>query len=249
LLWNETAGAFRAFSTQAAPTTMPIMSDCLYGVTIAHSLGLGLLWDGPASDFISHLAAEAANNANPFGLVVLTGRDGPEPFASIDETEWGMAGPTFGYIGLAAGMGVDASLEYARRFFDNIRLRLRDTWNIAGLYSGADWSKYSANDDGQSWCTNHYGMALTHYYLHYALSGQQADLPGGKLSFAPQYPAPFSLPLLLAGTTGTVSADAAGRYTVAVSFGSLQLPAGGLSVSGRAYAGAVSLVGGQSVSW
>ena len=249
-LWNASAGAFRAFSTKASPTTMPVMSDCLYGATIAHSLGLGTLWDGSAEDFASHLALEASANGNAYGLAVLTGRDGPEPFASIDQTEWGMAAPTWGYMALAgADLSVDAALEIPQRFFDNIRLRLRDTWNIAGLYSGANWTQYGADDDGQAWCTNHYGMALTHFFLHLALSGQQASLPKGTLSFAPRYAAPFSLPLLLAGTTGRVSADAAGTYTVSIAFGELSLPAGGLSVNGRAFAGAVNLQRGQSVSW
>ena len=92
-------------------------------------------------------------------------------------------------------------------------------------------------------------MALTHFYIHLALSGQQVNLPQGTLSFSPRYSAPFSLPLLLAGATGTVSAAADGTYTVALAFGALTLPAGGLSVNGRAYASAVSLVRGQSVSW
>lgn len=249
-LWNATAGAFRAFATKGPPTTMPVMSDCLYGATIAHSLGLGLMWDGPPADFASHLALEESANGNDFGLVVLTGRDTAEPFASIDETEWGMAAPTWSYIGLAgAGLGVDEALAVPQRFFDNVRLRLRDQWNLAGLYSGANWTQYSTNDDGQAWCTNHYGMALTHFYIHLALSGQQVNLPRGTLSFLPRYSEPFSLPLLLAGATGTVSAAADGTYTVALAFGSLTLPAGGLSVNGRAYASAVSLVRGQSVSW
>jgi hypothetical protein len=97
---------------------------------------------------------------------------------------------------------------------------------------------------------SHYGFFLTNYWLLGALSGQQTDLGSGVLSFAPLYACPFEVPLLLAGRTGTVSCAAAGGpYTVALAFGTLELPAGGLSVNGRAYASAVSLAAGESVSW
>jgi hypothetical protein len=49
---------------------------------------------------------------------------------------------------------------------------------------------------------------------------------------------------------GTVSCDAVtGAFTLAVAFGSLTLPAGGLSINNVPCPGAVSLVGGQSVTW
>ncbi len=47
------------------------------------------------------------------------------------------------------------------------------------------------------------------------------------------------------GSEGTLSADAAGKVTFSVAFGSVSLPAGGLAE----YAGAVSLGAGQSVTW
>lgn len=118
-------------------------------------------------------------------------------------------------------------------------------------------------------------MPLTFYFNLYALSGQVTDIPGGRLAFAPAYPPPFRLPLLLAGTTGALvarvgpaaaapedadeDADAveddapevavAVTYTVEIAFGRLRLPAGGLSVSGHAYPHAVDLAGGQRLSW
>ena len=81
------------------------------------------------------------------------------------------------------------------------------------------------------------------------IAGQATDVARGSLSFEPVVPCPFNLPALLAGVTGTVSCDAPGAYTLTIAFGHLTLPAGGLSVNGRAYAGAVDLVGGQSVTW
>jgi hypothetical protein len=90
---------------------------------------------------------------------------------------------------------------------------------------------------------------LTDYYLIYALSGQQTDLPAGSLSFAPLYACPMSLPFGLVGGEGTVSCDTSGTYTLSLAFGTLTLPAGGLSVSGKAYNGAVNITAGQAISW
>ena len=56
-----------------------------------------------------------------------------------------------------------------------------------------------------------------------------------------------------AGSTGTVTCavlpGVGNNYTVAMSFGTLALPAGGLSVSGSAYGNAVDLGPGQAVTW
>ena len=95
----------------------------------------------------------------------------------------------------------------------------------------------------------HYGFEMVDFYIITALSGQQTNMPNGSLSFAPRLPCPMQLPMNAAALTGTIACDAAGTWTLAVAFGSLQLPAGGLSAGGRAYAGAVDLGPGGSVSW
>jgi len=74
-------------------------------------------------------------------------------------------------------------------------------------------------------------------------------MPNGRLSFAPLYACPFSLPFGMLNTEGSLSCDGAGKVTLALAFGRLALPAGGLSVSGRAFPGAVSLRGGENVTW
>ena len=58
-----------------------------------------------------------------------------------------------------------------------------------------------------------------------------------------------NVPFAALGREGALSCDAAGTFTLALAFGELQLPAGGLSANGKVFAGAVSLAGGQSVSW
>ena len=90
---------------------------------------------------------------------------------------------------------------------------------------------------------------LTDAYLIYFLSNQQLDIPAGTLSFAPVYACPMSVPFAALGREGALSCDAAGTFTLALAFGDLALPAGGLSANGKVYSGAVSLSGGQSVSW
>lgn len=242
-LWNPETQSFRAYAGFNAT-----MSDSLYGISIAHSLGLGILWNSSA-ELLSHLQYEAKTNLDDFGLKVLVGREEPAPILGLDTSHWGMAGPTFSYVSLAAGSkDIDGALNPTRLFMDNYRSRVNDQWNLAGLTTSANWT-FREHDNGQSWCTSHYGMPLTHYYAHYALSGLQINLPSGNVTINPVYPAPFVVPLLLAGTTGVVSKDRTGLIKVTINFGSLNIPAGGLVVSGKPYPKTVQLTKGQSISW
>ena len=86
-------------------------------------------------------------------------------------------------------------------------------------------------------------------YLLSALTGQQTAISEGTLTLAPRYPCPYSLPVTLAGTEAALECSAEGQYTLTVAFGQLTLAAGGLSVSGTAYPGAVNLGPGEFVSW
>lgn len=175
-------------------------------------------------------------------------RRGPLRVDTVDDVDWMGAAPTWSYLALAVGQGaVDDSLAPTRASVENWRTRLADWWNLAGITTSGDWGGQHAN--GMPYVTSHYGFLLPDYHLLYALAGQATDLPGGTLSFAPRYACPYTLPLLLAGTTGAVACDGAGQYSVSVAFGSLSLPAGGLSVSGSPYPGAVALSAGGSVSW
>ena len=268
LLWNSTHGYFRAYTGGDA-----IMADCLYGQVVASAHGLGLLLD--AVDMASHLAAELKYNGNRFGLTVMTGRHTPPPIpanvrpslrhlvgttADIqDDAVWEGAAPDWAAVALALRAAdaalfpnVTAVLEPMRLQSENWRSRLNTLWDIAGLTS-TDTSEYGdENTLGQPLCTSHYGFALTSYYLVYALSGQQTNIPAGSLTFAPVYACPFALPAMLYNVEGSIACDlAAGSptYTLRLAFGSLTLPAGGLAVNGVAYTGAVALGAGDSVSW
>jgi non-lysosomal glucosylceramidase len=181
-----------------------------------------------------------------------------------DNVLWGQAGPTFSVMQLrlakAAGpafapltpAAIDAALLPSLWQLDNTRTRLHNLWNYAGIYTGAtaDWGDESAR--GIDYTTSKYGFALVSYYLFSAQTGQQFNLPNGTLAFDPVYPCPYTLPVLLLGVEGTLvctGSTAAPDYTLALAFGSLQLPAGGLSAAGKVNAAPVSLEAGQSVSW
>ena len=229
------------------------MADALYGQVIASYAGLGLLAD-PAQ-LASHLRSEMTHNYDEFGFVSITNRVTPPPDGNKpdDSKLWQQAGPDWSSLALQLGAdspaagNVTTALDPARRQLDNWRSRLRNLWNLAGLTTATVAA--DADASAQPYCTAHYGFALTAYWLLPSLSGQQTDLPNGKLSFAPVGPCPLSLPALAASLTGTISCDAGGTFTLAIAFGSLTLPAGGLSANGRVYAGVVNLGPGDTVSW
>lgn len=272
LLWNASVGYYEAFTGGRGV----IQADCLYGQVLARHLGLG--WLAPEEQIGQHLAAELAANGNPYGLTVVTGMppkqqpgadasglavsSSSSSMGSLDPdtqygTMWLGGAPDWSYLALALlntssspvqRGNVTAALEVAGRTLINYRSRLNNLWDWAALSSTDDaWG--SEMMQGMPYDQSHYGFIMVDYFLVPALSGQQTDIPGGRLSFAPVYPCPFNLPALLADTTGTISCDATGQYTLALAFGSLQLPAGGLSVNGKSCSDSVQLTAGQSISW
>ena len=57
---------------------------------------------------------------------------------------------------------------------------------------------------------------LTDLFLLPLISGQVVDMPRGTLSFTPMYAPPYTLPLLIANCEGSITATAAGKFTLAV---------------------------------
>ena len=88
---------------------------------------------------------------------------------------------------------------------------------------------------------------MTAWHLPYAISGQNADLPNGSLTFQPKLTeASWMLPYYLPGVLGTVSKTAAG-YTLTVKIGELSLSH--LAVGDAVHSGPVALKAGEAVSW
>jgi non-lysosomal glucosylceramidase len=252
LLWNSTESYFRAYTGENA-----VMTDALYGAMIAHHHGLGLLWDSP-SDILSHLAIEESRNFDTGGLRTITGRNDPPRGATTDDVIWEQSAPTHSYMLVAVNNGtltdMDSALSVAKRGIDKWRSILNDPWNVAGIATTNSSSWPPVNGVSHSnvpYVTSHYGFLLVDYYLVPLLSGQQVSLNKGQLSFNPPFShsCPFSYPLVLAGTIGTVSCNTNGLYNVSIAFGSLQLPPGGLSVNGNIYTQQVSISKGESITW
>lgn len=252
LLWDADGGYYRAYSWGSDSA---VMADALYGQVIAQGLGLG--WLAPPAHLAAHLAAELTHNGNARGFRVVTGRATPPPGgqSSNDDANWQQAGPDWSSIALAliragvspAGTNVTAALDPAQRATDNWRSHVRSPWNVAGITS-TDTPQDEASRFMPT-VTSHYGFLLVNFWLLPILAGQSTDLPSGALTFAPLLPCPMQLPLLLAGTTGTIACDATNTWTLTVAFGALALPPGGLAANGRVYARAVDLNAGDSVTW
>eukprot|EP01051_Picozoa_sp_SAG22_P001828 SAG22_NODE_75_length_22256_cov_45.062960_15_plen_173_part_00 len=131
--------------------------------------------------------------------------------------------------------------------------QLRDMWNLRAL-THTDGSLEPAETKkklelGAPREQGHYGFMLTDLYLYPLISGQNVDMPAGRLSFVPRYPAPYVLPVLLAGVEGSIRSEKKGTYTLELAFGALKLPSGGLSVDGVVCTKAVDLIGGKSITW
>ena len=148
----------------------------------------------------------------------------------------------------------EAAWEPLKRMSENFRMRLRDMWNLRAL-THTDGSVEPVEttreiERGAPREQGHYGFMLTDLFLLPLLSGQVPDLPHGKLALAPKYPAPYGpMPVLLAGLEASIASEAKGKYTLKVAFGSLKLPAGGLSADGVVCEKAVDLQAGEEISW
>lgn len=242
-LWNSSRNYFHAHSDNSTQ----IFTDTLYGQMLSHHVFQNFTL--PSTYLSSHLAYEWKRNADEFGMRVIN-----DPIQ--EDSIWMNGPPTWTYLQLALGeLPAAAAWEPFKRMSENFRSRLRDMWNLRALTHTDGTNKNPETtrpiELGAPREQGHYGFMLTDLFLLPLLSGQTVDLgaTGVQLSFAPVYPPPYSLPLLVLGCEGTISAATNGTVTVAVAFGRLQLHAGGLSVGGRLYAGPVKLEAGQSVSW
>jgi hypothetical protein len=141
---------------------------------------------------------------------------------------------------------------------ENFRTRLHDQWNLRALtHSQTEGTEL---EHGQPREQGHYGFMLTDLYLLPLLSGQNVDMSKGKLSLAPKFQAPYTVPVLISmceaqlsaipsSTTAGKTAPSGEKYTLLVGFGSLTLPVNGLTVSDCTYPHPVQLAAGQSVTW
>jgi non-lysosomal glucosylceramidase len=253
LQWNSTMQAYAAGSdgctTGGCDRGIGIFADSFYAQVLAYSAGLGTIVSNPAR-LRSHLQTELRTNCIyypnssspvqpnvcPNGIVALTGRI---PSHKADEQVWEMAPPNHATLGLHLGQPVAEMLAVFEPSATSYSRRINDQWNIAGLKDTA----------GYPTATSHFGMHMVSWHIALALSGQQANLPNGSLVFFPRLRAPYSLPVLLPGVLGVLASARAGRCTLRLTVGELQLAM--LAVDDRAAPGlSVRLVaGGPAVVW
>ncbi len=135
---------------------------------------------------------------------------------------------------------------------------MNDLWNIAGVSGGIGYGV-----EGQPWITSHYGYFMSSWHLVFALTGQQANIPAGTLSFNPADQSvrtkSWSYPVLLPGILGIISHDISNvrslsidksQYKLEILFGEITIEKR-LSVMDVDYPGKYPLTikRGQSISW
>lgn len=244
-LWNSTTKYYNSYSsitkTGQLETVGALMTDSFYAQVLSFSLGLGLLVEKDKLD--SHLDAELKYNDSPYGMLVQTGRY-PYPGPFQDNAVWMMGNPNWVASKIHLGMKPQEALPVAKKSLDRWRSVLNDQWNVAGIMGGLGYGA-----DGQPYITSHYGYFMSSWHIIFALSGQQADLASSNsyLRFNPTLNAPYTLPVLLSGSIGTIRNDGS-RITLSLSAGK-NLDVSEVTVSGSRFPSKVSLVPGSSIHW
>eukprot|EP00927_Polykrikos_kofoidii_P071217 TRINITY_DN67517_c0_g1_i1.p1 TRINITY_DN67517_c0_g1~~TRINITY_DN67517_c0_g1_i1.p1 ORF type:complete len:1064 (+),score=165.60 TRINITY_DN67517_c0_g1_i1:141-3332(+) len=210
-----------------------LMVDTFYPQVLSYTLGLGALVD--EDKLQAHLDTELEWNDSPYGLIVASTGSGKTKTNGV----WQMGPPNWASLNIHLGRySVNGALEQPAKSLKNWRDTLKDLWNVAGI---AD------QNSGLPSITSHYGYYMSAWHLPLAISGQQADLPKGTLSFKPKVPSPYALPLLLPGVIGLIRSARDLHFEVELTAGSLQLSS--LRVGNCAYSGAATFVKGETVAW
>ena len=113
-----------------------------------------------------------------------------------------MGNPNWATINLHLGHDPDDCIAVAKKSLDIWRSNLNDQWNVAGILGGLGYEA-----EGQPYITSHYGYYMSSWHILFALSGQQADIPKGRLTFNPKVRkgSEFEFPVLLPGVHGKIN--------------------------------------------
>jgi non-lysosomal glucosylceramidase len=243
LLWfsNSTdTGYFLAYT--GGQGEKAIFADALYGQVLAFTYGLGPLYN--TSTMQKHLDSEARLADTPYGLRMLTGR---EPLSNPqDNSIWMGGSQDWSVLNLWLNVNPDVAFTQSAKGLNNVRQTLNDQWNTHGLYASDGYGI-----GGKPWCTSHYGFHMVLWHLPFAVSGQYTDLPKGVLEFSPKLQPPFTLPVLIPNTFGSISATPLSNgqtsYTLTLVIGNLSLNE--LAINNVKYPGSVKITAGESVHW
>ena len=240
-LWHADGAYYRSYYNVKNTSEVALFADALYAQVVSNTLGLGLLL--PAEQMRAHLAAEAALNDSPYGLIVQTGR---EPQSNQQDNAIWMGGSQ-DWTALSISLGMKPADAYAQAMkgLDNWRLRLNDQWNVWGLAAGM-----GVGMDGLHWCTSHYGFHMVLWHQPFAISGQQWDAAAGHLSFDVKLQAPYVVPVLLPGMLGRLEcSEVDGRplYVLEVTMGEADVRQ--LTIGGVEQPAPGALMRGRRVTW
>jgi len=269
-LWN--GKYFRAFGG-ANITAEAVMADSLYGQVWAFTLGLGNITD--TQNLLAHLMnGELEHNDSPYGLLVMTGRNGEKDFESIYGELFDLSVkkvkhkiPTIGPTDCNAVAGLAQD--------DSIWMGGSPDWSVLNLWLGTDVNtslsqaqkglatyNYFLNDpwdvhgilagmgyglDGQYWCTAHYGFHMVLWHLPLALSGQYFNAINGTLQFNPVLQSPYQLPFFVPNYAGLISNNE-NKYSLTLLVGN-GLSLNKISISGITFPNHIVLSNGQTINW
>jgi len=243
LLWfsNSTdTGYFLAYT--GGEGEKAIFADALYGQVLAFTYGLGALYN--TSTMQKHLDSEVRLADTPYGLRMLTGR---EPLSDPqDNAIWMGGSQDWSVLNLWLNVTPDVAFTQSAKGLNHVRQTLNDQWNTHGLYAGDGYGI-----GGKPWITSHYGFHMVLWHLPFAVSGQYTDLSKGVLQFSPKLQPPFTLPVLIPNTFGSISATPLSNgqtsYTLTLVIGNLSLNE--LAINNVKYPGSVKITAGESVHW
>jgi len=225
-------GNHKGYFSWAADDNATLMVDTFYPQLLSYTLGLGPLVD--EQKLRAHLDTELEWNDSPYGLVIFSKNFGQKQTGDV----WQMGSPNWASLNIHLGYSVEDALKQPAKSLSNWRDNLKDLWNVAGI---AD------ENTGLPKITSHYGYYMSAWHLPLAISGQQADLPKGALSFSPRVTPPYSLPILLPGVIGSIRSQHSMHFELELTVGSLQLTS--LQVRGCAWRGAATVTVGRTMAW
>ena len=157
-----------------------------------------------------------------YGSLLKNGSLGPGMHANGDQDNslWMMANPNWATLSIWRGGDPHQAIDVADKSLDWWRSHLNDMWNVVAVGGGlASVDRGGQPSEGQPLANSHYGYHMVMWHIPFALSGQHWDASTLTLTFKPKLSAPFSLPVLVPGTSALLVGDEGGG-------GSLEILAG-----------------------
>eukprot|EP00494_Astrolonche_serrata_P032354 UN32623 len=148
LLWSQDHYACVGPNVNAS-----IMSDDMYGQTLAFTSNLGFLLDD-ADKLKAHLDTVRDWTLTDIGLQIvqnITMQTG-EQMWQMSNGDWAV-----NKLWIGASESLNAILDIPHRMVTNYRDSLKDFWNIAGIYNTVEQKGYPS-------ITSHYGYAMTQWH-------------------------------------------------------------------------------------